>query len=104
MTLLRMPDMFALPRGNSRGKAQADFCCGAALHDTEVLPGVFLQVGQIVGKGQIFSGGVGCSDARKGKIPEFLFHPAPGNEMPAAHIVHKMQGMDGSGGGGISVG
>ncbi len=94
-----MPDLFVYPGGNFGGKAQADFGYGVALHDAEVLPGVILQFREIVGQGQVFDGRSGLSDPGEGEVSQFHSGAAPGYEMPAAHIVHEVKGMDGSGGG-----
>lgn len=101
--LLGVPALFLDPRRDLLGKAQ-DYPAGrAALHDAEISPGIFLDVLQI-GRNLNFSIGRGDpANARQGEVAQVLAGRAPGDEVPAAHIMHEMEGLDGAGRGCVAV-
>lgn len=102
--LLRgMPDLFGNPRGDSGGKAEFHAAGIAALHDAEMLAGVFFEGGKVGGDGNCSVRRSDLADAGKGKITQALACIAPGEEVPAAHIVQKMERLDGPRCGGTPV-
>ena len=101
--LVRVPALFLDPWRDLRRKLQYDSVGGVALHDAEIFAGIFLEVRQVGGDGDFFVGRGKCPDARQGEIAQVSAACAPGDEVPAAHIVHEMQGLDGSGRGAFAV-
>ena len=101
--LFRVPALFLDPWRDLRRKLQYDPTGGVALHDAEMFAGIFLEVRQVGGDGEFFVGRGEFADASQGEVAQVAAACAPGDEVPAAHIVHEMQGLDGSGRGGFAV-
>lgn len=102
--LLRVPDLFGQPGCDFWGKAQGYRMTCVALHDAEMAAGIFLDGREIGGEGESPVGWFDPADAGQGKIAEGLPGRAPGHQKPAAHIVHEMQGLDGSLRGSVGMG
>lgn len=101
--LLLVPALFGDQGSDPRGKAQGYPVAGAALHDAEVFAGIFFDIRQIGGQGRRVFGRGKAVDAGQGEVAQGEAGGAPGDEMPAAHIVHEVQGADGAGRGDVVV-
>ena len=93
--LLGTPDLFGQPGRDLRGKVRGHRKRLVALHDAEMSAGVFLDGREIGGQSDRFEGWCNRSDACKSEVPNLLPVRAPGQQMPAAHIVHEMKRLDG---------
>jgi hypothetical protein len=99
-----MPDLFGDPGGDFGSETQDHHGGFASLHDAEMAAGQLLDGRQVGGEGD----GLGCRgnlpDAGHGEVPDLPPVGAPGQQMPAAHIVHQMQGPDGPAGSIVGMG
>lgn len=101
--LVRVPGLFPDPGRDLRRKLEDDPVGGVALHDAEISAGIFLDVRQVGGEGEFFVGRSESLDTGQGEVAQAAAARAPGDQVPAAHIVHEMEGLDGPGRGGFAV-
>ena len=102
--LLRMPDLFGDPGGDFGRETQGHHGGLIALHDAEMAAGQLLDGRQVGGEGNGLGRGGNFFNAGQGKVPDLPPVRAPGQQMPAAHIVHQVQGPDGPGRGSVGMG
>ena len=89
--LRRMPDLLGNPCGNIWRKAQANFRCLFAVENAECLPDIFSDLLSRNAGGNFIYAGRDCFDARKNKVPQFIFHGAMRDYVPCAHVVQQVQ-------------
>jgi len=95
--LFLMPALFRDQGGDLCRKAQDYPVAGTALHDAEVFAGIVLDIRQIGGQWRRVFGWGKAADAGQCEVAQIKAGGAPGDEMPAAHIVHEVQRADGAG-------
>lgn len=96
--LFRMPALFHYPGRDLRGEAQHCPAGRAAVHDPEVSAGIFLDIRQVGRDNELFIARDYLANACQGEITQSLAGCTPGDNMPAAHVMHEMQGLNSSAG------
>lgn len=102
--LLRVPDLFGQPGCDFGRKAESYRMGLISLHDAEMAAGILLYGGEVGREGEWFGGRFDPADAGQGKIANGLPGIAPGQQKPAAHIMHEVQGLDGPVRGAVGMG
>ena len=92
--LLRMPDLLGDPGGDLGGETQGHRGGNISLHDAEMAAGQVLDGRQVGGEGDGLGRRGNFLDAGQGEVPDLTPVRAPGQQMPAAHIVHQVQRPD----------